>query len=268
MLHAHERIAGPVEHERRNADARQHVADVERVEHPTHSDDRARTGAQALIPRPPLAERLVADLARSDDIEKHTASPTGAHHVQGLVLHSGCAAPFIVRGLRKAREAVHEHEARSSLWIRRGEQHGERASAAHADEHGPLRADLVHHDADVVEPLLERGHLVRWDGIRNARSALIKRDQSPERAEARKEFRKRRSVPLRLDRVPELRDEHEIRLAFAGDLVRDVDVPAFGVSCLWQHRDRILALLCARRQGTPAEARAIGRRRCRRRAIR
>ena len=155
--------------------------------------------------------------------------------MEDLILHSGRAPPFVVRGLGKPREAVHEHEARSSLWISRGKQHAERASAAHAHEHGLLRTNLVHDDADVVEPLLERGHLVRRDGIGNARSALIKRDQSPERAEARKEFRKRRSVPLRLDRMPELRDEDEIGLAFTDDLVRDVDIAALCVSCFRQH---------------------------------
>jgi hypothetical protein len=138
--------------------------------------------------------------------------------------------------LGETREAVHEDEARCSLWVSRGKQHAERASAAHADENRLLRTSLVHDDADVVEPLLERRHLIRWDRIGDAGSALIKRDQSPERAEARKEVGKRRFVPLRLDRVPELRDEHKIGLAFTRDLVRDVDPAALCVSCLRQHR--------------------------------
>src|ERR671937_12448 len=75
-------------------------------------------------------------------------------------------------------------------------------AAAHADQHRLLRADLVEHRVDVVEPLLERGHLVARKRVGDAGAALVEHDQAAERAEAVEERRESRLFPLRLDGVP------------------------------------------------------------------
>ena len=81
-LHIHPRIAGPMEHESRNADRREDVANIDLAVHSHQRDHRRRTCAQSFEARPPLLETLVCDLRRREGAQARAAPPRRIDLVQ------------------------------------------------------------------------------------------------------------------------------------------------------------------------------------------
>jgi hypothetical protein len=116
--------------------------------------------------------------------------------------------------------------------VRRGEQHAHRPAAADAEQNRTFRAGFGHDDVDVVHPQVERAQLVEGDWIGDTASALVERDQACEGIEPLEEGGEVGLVPLHLDRVPELRREHNVDRSLADDLVGNVNVARLRVARL------------------------------------
>ena len=124
--------------------------------------------------------------------------------------------------------AAVEHQRRDPLGVRGGQQHGHRAALGVAAQHRPAGTDGVHHGQHVVHARLEVGHARRAVGHPGA--PLVEPDQPTERAEPVEEVGVPRVRPVLLEVGHEARDQHDVPVATAGDLVGDVQAVADGVA--------------------------------------
>ena len=105
-----------------------------------------------------------------------------------------------------------------------GEQHARRAALRDPVQRRALDARGVHDRLHVVHPLLQRrraGHRVGEAG-----APLVEDHDPGERAEALEQIGNHRHLPVVLDVRDEARDEDQIEVALAEDLVGDVGVAA------------------------------------------
>ena len=239
MLDAVEGRLGPMQDERRGANAREHVPDVDLAEHLAHREHGPRARPDTLVARPPLPELLIAHAAWRHQVEEDSLAPPRAHDIHHLFLELRRASPRIVVSPDETGEAVDEDEPGHTLGMGRRVQHGHRSATADSVEDRALRPCLVHHGMDVVHPEVERRQLAECDWVGDAASALVERDHPCERAEALEERGQVRLIPLHLDGVPELGGKHHVDRPVSEDLVRDVDFAGLRVASLGLHDESV-----------------------------
>ena len=221
-------IAVPVQHQRRHVQRRQHVAHVDVEEHLDHRFDAVGAHRRAAVAAEPFAcGRILVERRRP-----HVDVATGVHdrHDQlfgGFGEAFGRRSPRVAGCLGRAGHAAVQHERLRAFRIRRREQDRHRHALRDAHEHGALGADRVHHRAHVVHPFLERD---RSDvAIGETEAALVEADQTAERRQPAEEAGDRRVLPLDVEMAREPLHQHQVEVALAEHLVRDVHVPALRV---------------------------------------
>lgn len=136
----------------------------------------------------------------------------------------------VVRRPCHARICAVQDECGHALRVRRGERDGKR-SAFRATEHGgSLRADSVHHSAQIIHPFLERRHR---DAIGQSGATLVEHDQTTKRRESLEVSALGWVLPLQLEVRDEWWNVNEVEGSIADDLIGDVHVarlrvPSFG----------------------------------------
>jgi hypothetical protein len=100
-----------------------------------------------------------------------------------------------------------------------GEQHAHRPALGDPEQRRPFGSRGVHHRPDIVDPLLEGRHLA--DGIGEPGAALVEDDQARERADPIEEASKRKRLPLEFEVRGEAKDEDDVELPVADDLIGD-----------------------------------------------
>src|SRR4051812_39905702 len=90
-----------------------------------------------------------------------------------------------------------EDQSKRAVWIRCRVEGCHRRTLRNAQDYGALRAGGVHHGADVVGSLLERGDLL--DAVGEPGAALVEEDQAGERGDAVACIREPRVLPEQLD---------------------------------------------------------------------
>ena len=222
--------------ERRNANRRQDVADVDLEVHPPERCDRARARAHAGVRRPPTHELLVAGQARRhptrDSVPRRLVrSPAalGLLDPPQRLLPRPLPGRLLRPGQRRPVRAVENRSGRP-LRIRRGEEHRHRSALGDAEERRALRARRVHHRPHVVHSRLEARDPA--DAIGEAGAALVEQDQAPHRRQPLVEVDVAAVLPRQLDVRHEPGHDHDVVLALADNLERDRHVPAARVLSL------------------------------------
>ena len=235
VLDAREGIARAMQDQGRHADCRQDRPGVGVERAAQKRDGGPGTGRESLVPRPPIAHRLVVGLARHQCFERDTFAPSFFDGVKQR-LGVGRADPArIVVAPREPRVGVEQEERCGSLGVCRGEQEMHRPRLRGPEERGPCRAGRVHHRSYVVHALVERGELIERHGIRESGAALVEEDQAAERRKPTEEPGDARLLPEVLDVGDPAMNEYEVDRALARDLVRDVDVSALRVFRFGNH---------------------------------
>ena len=228
-------ISRAVDHERRDANRREHVADVD-----LHRDAEplARRRGRAREPLslrvPGLESLVVGERGRDRTRAEAGPSPPLLVPVENPLLRLLVEAPRIVRRPPAPRVRGAEHERRGALGEGGCEQGAHRAALGAAEERSAFRSDRVQHDADVVHELLERAE--RQNAIGQSGAAAVEDDEP---GEGRHPLEERRvgGPPLVLLEVGEVAGgEEEVDRAIAVHLVRDPQVAAPGVARLGFHR--------------------------------
>ena len=235
-LHRDHAVVGPMEHECRHADRRQHVPDVDLHRDPEPGKCRGRRAREPARLGVPLPEPLVVGKARGKrpdaEVGRAPASLVGR---EDLLLALLVEPPGEVGRRRPARVRRTEDERRRSLRERGGEQRAHRAALRAPEERRALGRGSVEHGADVVHHLLEGAE--RQDPVREARASPVEQDQARERGKAVEHVRVGRPPPVLLEVREVARGPEEVDRAVADHLVRDPEVSATGVSRLGVHRE-------------------------------
>ena len=226
FLDLHAPITAAVEHERRHADRRQHVANVDLGVHPRQRHGGARARAHAQVGCPPLAERGIGGLRGRPHLDADGASPLGDHLVAERIALLARRAPRVVLVAQPPGVAADHHERLGLLRVRRREQAAQRAAFGDAQQDRALRSHRVHDRPHVVQPLLERGQLRDGDRIGQPRPPLVEQNQARHRRQASEEPGERRLAPEVLEMRDPTHDEDQIDRAGSHDLVGDVHVSA------------------------------------------
>jgi hypothetical protein len=225
-----------MEHEGRDADRRQQVADVDLDVHEPERLGRAGAGAASHVRRVPAQRRRVAQGVRGDAAEpvsRRRRCPVvlleeGEAPAEILFAH----APGVVRRLHLTREGAHQDEGGGSRGVGRGEERRHRSSFGETQQDRPLRADRVQHRTNVVHTRFQVGQTLRGNSIGEAGAALVEEDESTHRREPPVKGRKLRVFPTGLERADPAMDENEVDRPVADDLVGDPDVAAARVGDL------------------------------------
>ena len=143
------------------------------------------------------------------------------HRLHGRGALLGAPGGGVVGSPGAAGEGGVERQRAHPLGGRGGEQHRHRAAFHDRDQVGAGGARGVHHGAHVVDLLLERRGAARAVGHPGA--AAVVEDHAAEAAQAVEEARHGGVLPERLDGGERLRDEDDVALALAEDLVGDRD---------------------------------------------
>ena len=227
-------VAGAMDDERRHADRRQDVANVDLHRDPEPGERRRRRAREATGLCVPLPEPLVADHRRSQRVEAEVAAaPLRLVGDEDRLQRVLVEAPRIVGRPRSPRVRRRENERRRPLRERRGEERADRAALGTAEQRCPLRAGGVHHGEDVVHHLLVGADLE--DPVGEPRAAPVEDDQARERRDPVEERLVRRPPLVLLEVRHVARREDEIDRPVAEHLVRDVELAALRVSRLALH---------------------------------
>ena len=225
-----------MEDERRNANRRQDVANVDLGVHTRQRERRAGARAHPQVGRPPRPKRRIRSHRRRALLDADRAAPLVADpRVEGLPGFV-CRSPRILRIPEPLGIGPNHHERAGFLRIRRSKERAHRAAFGHADERRVVRSNLLHHRPDVVHPLLECREL--RDAIGKARAALVDQDQAGERRQAEQKAREGWLGPEVLEVRDPAHDEDEIARTAADDLVGDVDIAAARVVRLGHRHQR------------------------------
>ena len=226
-----------VEHERRDADRRQQVADVDLGVHEPERLARARARAASHVRRVP-AQRAPGRAGCPGRRGRASLSspPTPSRLPRG----GRGAGGDPLRSPRAGSPAPASHAGRcpsgSSDSVRSGWVAAKSVDIAPPSERPssdrPLRADGVQHCTNVVHARLQVGQALGGDPVGEAGAALVEEDQSPHRREPPVERRELRVFPAGLERADPAVDEHEVDRPVADDLVGDPDVAASRVGDL------------------------------------
>ena len=224
-----EPVAAAVKDERRNMDARDHVAYVDVEEHLERATASIPGLALERSSRPKKAREsgLSAWLGAANSIDAPCPQYGATSSVPASISASAGVRPRIVVVGRGARHAAVADERLRAVRIRGREQDAHRDALRDPEQRRPLRARGVHHGTYVVHALLERRRLRHR--IRQSRAPPVEVDHPGERREAVEEPRRRLVLPDQLD-VREIPvDQDQIEVALAEHLVGDVEVAALRV---------------------------------------
>jgi hypothetical protein len=211
-------LAAAAQHERRNTDRAEDMADVGFVEHAV-----CGSGVAGACGNPHVLEVPVHLLVIRHALERAASSARLGHRphaplavdVRHLLLELAFPRPPRVVGCpRDAGSRVAENECGRSFGVSRREHAAERATVRERDEHGSLTPCGVEDDLEVVDALLNRWQAVPAQAVGETGAAVVEADQSSEARKAVGEVDHDRQPPV----VFELRDE--------GPDAQDVDAAA------------------------------------------
>ena len=220
--------------QRRHADGRKDIADVDLLVHAVQTLKHARACCQADV----VDERFDLVVVLHPELAHGRASLwPRAVHLESLVdlalIRVLASPPRVIRRPHCAGRATANDQCRGPFGIGRREQDAHRGTLGKAVEGGTLRTHRIHHRADIIHTRLQTGGAGHRVG--HTRSTLVEADQARERPQVGQKLRKARQLPLELHVCHEAGNEYEVERAVAGQLVRDVDVAAQRVPCLRLH---------------------------------
>lgn len=234
-LDRHDPVLAPVHDEDRDANGRQHLANVDLLVHPVQRLEHpwARPVPQQIDVGLDLGFALHAEPLH--ELAGFLAIRIDAQRLLELVLVGLCTSPpREVRRPQRPRRAASDRERRNAVRIRRGEENAHRCPFGEPEEGRTLRAGRIHHGTNVVHARLEARRAA--DRIGHPGAPLVEADQPRERPEIVQELGEARQLPLQLHVRDEARYEDEVHRPFARDLVGDVHVAAQRVLRLSFHR--------------------------------
>ena len=173
-------VVGAVQHQRRHADRRQDVTDVDLGVHLGQRQHRSGAGAHPQVGAPPVAERRVVGPARRADLDPDRAAPAGADLLEEMLVRCARRPPGIVGRPQAARVGADHHQAERALRIGRGEQAAQRA--AFRDAHAAPRAREPTASITARTSSMRCSSVGRSrDPVREAGAALVEQDEPRER---------------------------------------------------------------------------------------
>lgn len=219
-----------VEHQRRDADGGQHVADVNLTIHAKRRNRCSRAGGVSHESAPGFTVARVGREARRRKARIHGVGPRGLDSLQPRLQlrlgHEVRTGPG---------ERTVQDECRTLFRVGGREERAHRATLRDAEQGCAPGARRLHHRPNVVHPLFENRQSIRGNPVGKAHTALVKQDQARERGEATEEAALIRVLPGQLNVSDPARDEDQIDRPLTEHLVGDMNVAAFGVLRLGGH---------------------------------
>jgi hypothetical protein len=199
-------VARCVKHQSGNADSRENRSDVG-LKHdsmkthgctwgccqPLHSGDRTT----------PL--RVVEKTRRQSPQQqgRRFVSPSLLNHFQGVFERFPRMPEGIVFGSRQAGPRAVQNQGGGPFGVRRSKHGRPRAAICCPKECGFLQSGGCHDRDNIVDPMLERWPVTRWEAIRQAGAELIEQHHATKRREASAKLGKLRNCPCGLNVVEE-----------------------------------------------------------------
>ena len=189
----------PVHDERRDPNQGKDVAHVHVDVHPDVGGGRTRADTEPKDTGNALELLLRrARVGHADDLVGEGRIPPATLRFVGLSLRLLAGRkPRQARALHETRRRIHQDQPSGPLGIGGREQDGERGGVAEAEEHCPLRPNLVEDGADVVHARLQRGHA--HVPVGHAGPALVDPEQATDGGESGEESSLGRNLPIQLD---------------------------------------------------------------------
>ena len=254
-------IVASMKNQRRHADRRKHLADVDLLVHAVQTLEHPWARSQADV----IDERLdLVVVLHPKRAHRRPSLGSRGVHLERLVdlalIPALTTPPWVIRRPHRARRATPNHQCRSPLGIGSREQDAHCRPFGNTIEGDTLRAHGVHYRPDIIHARLQTGSA--GDRIGHPRSALVEPDEPREGPQVSKKLRKARQRPLELHVGHEAGNEEEVERAVAKELVGDVDVATQRVPRLGLHRGILtygIAALGRAAKHDPASVRRLRR---------